>query len=195
MESSGLVAWCDESMRKVEGEPTYYLLASIERSYDEGAIALLEAAKPSGAKKLHWRDLGLDAQARSLHVIAGMDLQQFCVSARPMNMRKQERARRKCLELLLPLLEAAGVGMLVLESRNDAQNKMDRELVMSARRKHLITRIDLSHQPGGGQPMLWVPDQVVGALGAVESSGIAPSEWSADWRRIERDLIVYTVTP
>ena len=97
-----------------------------------------------------------------------------------MNMRKQERARRKCLELLLPLLEAAGVGMLVLESRNEVQNKRDRELVMSARRKHLITRIDLSHEPGEGQPMLWVPDQVVGALGAVEASGAAASEWSAD---------------
>jgi hypothetical protein len=182
-------------MRRVEGEPVYYLLASIDRSHDEGDVALLEAAKPAGAKKLHWRDLGLDAQARSLHVIAGMDLQLFCVSARPMNMRKQERARRKCLELLLPLLEAAGVGMLVLESRNEAQNKRDRELVMSARRKHLITRIDLSHEPGEGQPMLWVPDQVVGALGAVEASGAAPSEWSADWRRIERGLIAYTVTP
>ena len=53
-------------------------------------------------------------------------------------------------------------------------------------------------EPGEGQPMLWVPDQVVGALGAVEAggaAGAAASEWSADWRRIERDLIAYTVTP
>ena len=195
MEKGGCVAWCDESMRRVNGQPAYYLCASIERRRDEGSLVLLERVKPAKASKLHWRDLGLEAQARSLRIIAGMDLQTICVSACPMNIRKQERARRKCLVLLLPLLEAAGVRMLVLESRNEAQNKRDRELVMSARRKHLITDVDLRHEPGGTHPMLWVPDQIVGALGTVDAKGCAPAEWSSSWRRIERNLSAYTVVP
>ena len=72
---------------------------------EHASLAQIEGLLPKGAAKLHWRDLGIKAQRESLQAIASLDSRSTIVVAAPINPHKQERARRKCLETLLPLLE------------------------------------------------------------------------------------------
>ena len=85
-----------------------------------------------------------------------------------------------------------GVRKLVLESRNDTHDKRDRELLVSMRRRGEALNFDLEHVPGKDEPLLWVPDQILGAYGEVITRG-ASRKWEDSWRRVERTLDVREV--
>ena len=85
-----------------------------------------------------------------------------------------------------------GVRKLVLESRNDTHDKRDRELLVSMRRRGEALDFDLEHVPGKAEPLLWVPDQILGAYGEVITKG-ASRKWEDSWRRVERTLDVREV--
>ena len=77
-----------------------------------------------------------------------------------------ERARRKCLELLLPVLEYEyGVNRLVLEARESHQDDRDLDFARGIRSRHIIETLRVDFKPGNEDARLWIPDQVLGALG------------------------------
>ncbi|MDO4808320.1 MAG: hypothetical protein Q4A07_13845 [Coriobacteriales bacterium] len=182
------VAYVDESMRTFDGETTYYLCAVVDRGMDEVAVQRLCSLLPRGAKKLHWRQMGVSLQGDSLKLVGSLAMDVIVVSGRPINPRKQERARRKCLEVLLPLLGSAGVERVVMESRGDALDKRDREMAVSLIRKGWLGDVTLAHMRGGDEPRLWVPDQVLGAQGHVDAKGGAREDWAHEWRRLEKKV-------
>ena len=90
----------------------------------------------------------------------------------PLAKKKQERARRKCLEALLPHLEQMGVTQIVMERRTPSLVGADRRMVIAIRGKRLIgggLRVETA-QPKE-EPMLWLPDTVAGAFGAARDAG------------------------
>ena len=180
------VAYVDESMRDFDGETTYYLCAIIDRGMTEDAIQSLCSLLPREAKKLHWREMGVSLQSDSLKLMGSLAMDVIIVSGRPVNLRKQERARRKCLEVLLPLLGSAGVDRVVMESRSEAQNKRDREMAVSLIRKGWLGDVTLAHKRGSDEPRLWVPDQILGAQGHVDAKGSAHENWVLEWRRLKQ---------
>ena len=154
--------------------------------------AAIRRAKPSGASKLHWYDLDPKRQAASLEVVSSVPQQTTIVAALPLEGTKPERARRKALEEIVRRLIDMGVRKLVLESRNDTHDKRDRELLVSMRRRGEALDFDLEHVPGKDEPLLWVPDQILGAYGEVITKG-ASRKWEDSWRRVERTLDVREV--
>lgn len=178
-------AFIDESLRTNEGISTYYLCAVIDRGIES---AQLRSLLPRGAQKLHWRDMGINLQRNSLALIGSLPIDAIVISASPVNMKKQERARRKCLELLLPLLVSAGVDVAVMESRSDNQNKQDREMAVSLLRKGWMNNITVLHAMGGDEPRLWIPDQILGAMGHVDAKGKASMKWKEEWKRVAKKV-------
>ncbi len=129
----------------------------------------------------------------SLGVIAQLTQQTTVVAALPLDGRKVERARRKALEEIVLALEAMGVGKLVLESRNQTHDKRDRELIVSLRRKGEAREFDLEHVPGSSEPLLWVPDQILGAYGEVLTKG-TNVRWADAWDQISGTLDIREVS-
>lgn len=71
------------------------------------------------------------------------------------------------METLLPQLQAAGVGQVWLEARNDRLNQNDRAMVEAMRGQRLLRtefRVDVARPLD--EPMLWVSDVVAGAVKA-----------------------------
>ena len=66
----------------------------------------------------------LSEKRRSIPVIEALSLPHIAIAATPLDGTvTSERARRKCLELLLPTLEKEyGISRLVLESRETSQD-------------------------------------------------------------------------
>ena len=127
-----------------------------------------------------------------LEVVSSVPQQTTIVAALPLEGTKTERARRKALEEIVRRLIDMSVCKLVLESRNDTHDKRDRELLVSMRRKGEALNFDLEHVPGKDEPLLWVPDQILGAYGEVITKG-ASRKWEDSWRRVERTLDVREV--
>lgn len=159
-------AWGDESIRMVASPPMYLLAASFFDAEYERELSSLERIKPAGAKKLHWMDMNARLRRASLSALAELPMSHTIVVATPLNGRKQERARRKALEALLPALEARGMTMLVLESRGRINDRRDIELLLALRRQSALSgKLDISHKAGNEDSRLWIPDQILGVFG------------------------------
>lgn len=189
------VAFSDESMRSMPGEPMYLVGATIFHASAENSTSSLVALKPSGAKKLHWRELGREVQAQALDIVAEAPVTTSIIIATPMNIHKQERARRKCLELLLPALERDGIHRLVMESRNELADRRDVELVSALRSRKLVSSVRIEHVRGEFDPRLWYPDLVLGAFGDELCDVGQPDDWLAAWQRAEQSVHFDIVEP
>ena len=181
-------AWGDESIRISAPTPTYLMAATILR---EGAdTSRLEAIKPKGAAKLHWRELTDRLRRESLEAVAGLEGLTVMVACSPLPKKKQERGRRKCMELLLPELEALGVGLLTLESRVLQMDRKDIDMLQALKSKGAVPDMSLSHAHASDEPRLWVVDQVLGAYGDWLCDGDAPRKWGNAWEEILGRLTV-----
>jgi hypothetical protein len=167
---SPLIAWVDESVI-VGGDdrPGAYTLAAVIADDDaiEGLRNDLRALTERKIVRLHW--VAESAKRRDLIVetVAALGVVAIVVVGSPVHRQKQERARRCCLERLLYELDQLGVSQAWLESRAPAQNKRDRSLVDSARRKGLLShRTSIEFARPLQEPMLWLPDAVAGAVTA-----------------------------
>ncbi|KAB8288519.1 hypothetical protein [Bifidobacterium avesanii] len=162
-------AWGDESIRhKGMPLPSYLLCACIVEDPDQARNTLMRI-KPRNAGKLHWRQMTTRDKSASMEAIASLDTLSFIIVAEQADGVNDERARRKCLERLLRLLEAQGITMLTLESRTPIQDKRDRQYVAYLHTNHTLHAIKLSHAIGADEPCLWLPDQILGAYGDTRS--------------------------
>ena len=167
---SPLIAWVDESVI-VGGDdrPGAYTLAAVIADDDaiEGLRNDLRALTERKIVRLHWVAESTKRRDLIAETIAALGVVAIVVVGSPVHRQKQERARRCCLERLLYELDQLGVSQAWLESRAPAQNKRDRSLVDSARRKGLLShRTSIEFARPLQEPMLWLPDAVAGAVTA-----------------------------
>lgn len=177
-------AWGDESVRVVCDPPVYLLAASYRLDGGELDASVLKALRPKGAKKLHWRDMGNKSKVEAMGAVAEICAQHTIVMGCRMPKNKQERARRKCLELMLPHLESLGVSRYVLESREGPQDKADVALLLSLRAKGMCREIEIEHLKGSNDSRLWVPDQVLGAYGDMRCGVGEGSAFRSAWNAL-----------
>lgn len=126
----------------------------------------LHSILPRGASKLHWRQMDPRQKERATALISDLDIAHLVVIGQPMNPRKQERARAACLERLLWRLGELGVERVELEQRTPSLNARDRQLITRLRGRRSIPaelRVEIARP--SEEPMLWIPDQVLGAVG------------------------------
>ena len=188
-EDGPLVAWGDESMRQNADPQMYLMCATVFGKYAEEGLDGLVKAKPRAMRKLHWRDLRESEKARVVEAMAAIPHWSTVVVATPLNGVRQERGRRKALEVLLQRLEAEGVGLLNLESRWRQEDKADLDMVFALQNRRLIRDIRIRHlRSGEDEPKLWMPDQVLGAVGDILCGTGDPGSWSRHWERVDEHV-------
>lgn len=161
-----LHAWVDESIHVESG--LYLVAAAIADPSDcehhrDTARGLVRRV----GGRLHWRDELPKAKLRIAETLGQLDIAHTIVVASPMDPRKQERARRKCLERLLPELEHIGVDQAWFETRTASLNTRDRAMVVALRGAGALAgRLRVDFADPRVEPMLWIPDVIAGAVGA-----------------------------
>lgn len=181
------VAWGDESARTRHKPPMYLLCATVFEEGSEKGLAEFAKSKPTGMRKLHWHDMDTKEKARSLEAIARIPHWNAVAICAPMlTGPRQERARRKCFERILPRLEERGVDTLVLESRWKQEDKLDVDMAYALRNRRMIERLRIQHiRPDAGEVRLWVPDQILGAVGDLIVGAEGWEKWYEYWDEID----------
>jgi hypothetical protein len=170
-------AWIDESVRLDGAEPPMYILggplAAPDRA-DELRRAL--RALHVGPSKLHWRELDRRSRLRVIDVVRDLSVRYVVVTAAPVEAKRQERARALCLERLCWTLDRDhGVSLATLEARPPVQMGRDLDLINAFRgRGALSAALRLTHGQPSDEPMLWLADIVVGAVG---DAHVGRPEW------------------
>ncbi|MEX1908685.1 hypothetical protein L6241_10335 [Janibacter sp. Y6] len=165
-------AWGDESIRDLDGAGggKYFLGAAIPEPQDCASIRERLLSLPRTERKLHWHSADDRRRRAIMRVVDSLPSQHVVIVAIPVDRNRQERARAKCLERMLYELDARGVAELVMEARTDALNRKDLRLVDQLRGSRRLTpSIRLNFGKPSGEPLLWLPDQVLGAVGAADS--------------------------
>jgi len=163
-------AYVDESEPSSGG--TYLLGCALVRSGDTDAVrSVLRAARRSGERKVHWHDRLPGERPALAELVAELPVEHLLVVRDECHDEPSERRRRKCLEYLLWLLDAAGdVESVTLEARQARQNARDMQLLKVLRSSRIVgPSVRLHHLAGPAEPLLWIPDVVAGAFGAARS--------------------------
>lgn len=100
----------------------------------------------------------------------GLGLPSLVAVAAPIDPRRQERARRKCLERLLWELTELGTRDVLLESRQERRDVHDRKAIAAAQQRGAIPA-DLRYSFGrpDQEPLLWLADAVAGVVSAARA--------------------------
>lgn len=163
-----LQAWVDESIH-VANE-LYILAAAIAPSDPaqlEACRDRLRALVRRARNRLHWNSEEEGDLIGISKTIGSMPLTSIVVTATHMDRRKQERARRKCLQQLLYRLSADRVEQVWLESRDAIGNQRDLAMVANLRSTHALDdALRVDHLKPLEEPLLWLPDSVAGAVAA-----------------------------
>ncbi|MEV5537302.1 hypothetical protein AB0L13_10610 [Saccharopolyspora shandongensis] len=159
-------AYVDESYDLTIG--VYILTASIVDYSDAEDIRCMLRELRRGGGKLHWSKEPTNRRDEIVKTVSTLSLTTVSVIGSSAALRP-ERSRRKCMEVLLPELESAGVDAVHFEARQERNNKQDKELIATCRMKRILSnRIQIDFVPGGTEPLLWLPDITCGILLATE---------------------------
>lgn len=150
--------------------------------------ALVQLRLP-GQIKLHWTDESSKRRQRIIDTVCALDSMQAIITHRSEPSRKTERYRRKCLEQLYFELSEMGVQNITLESRQVAQNRRDVAHIVALQGQGQHPELRLRHKRGGDDPLLWIPDTVLGAL---NSAHLGQSHY---WESLEDKVILHHPTP
>jgi hypothetical protein len=167
--ASRLHAFVDESMRLTPDNQGLYLLAAVvcDSAACDSIREMLRSLRYRRQPRLHWHAEESPRQTKIAESIGALGLPTTLVIGMPLAKRKQERARAKCMQALLPELQTQGVDQVWLEARTPSLVRRDMRLVDALRTKRLITpslRVDTAFP--SDEPMLWLPDAVAGAAAA-----------------------------
>jgi len=162
-------AFIDESLRARAG---LYVLAAVivaDADADEHRQSLRDLLY-HGQLRLHWRDESAGRRSELIGALCHLRHTGAVVVATGVRPRRQERARRKCIECLLAELTARGIASIVFERRHDELDARDRALVAALKRQRsLPATVRASWQAAADEPLLWLPDIAAGAAALAET--------------------------
>lgn len=146
-----------------------YILAAVvcDPIRCESTRETLRALRYRKQPRLHWRDEDRVRRDKIAAAVAQFEMAAVVVVGTPLLKSQQERARRICMETLLPHLSGIGVDQVWLEARTTSLNDRDRRHVAALRGRRVIDqslRVDIERPLV--EPMLWISDVVAGAVGA-----------------------------
>ncbi|WPF66330.1 MULTISPECIES: hypothetical protein [unclassified Corynebacterium] len=150
--------------------------------------ALLPLRLP-GQIKLHWTDESKKRKEEIIAAVSRLDAIQVIITHRSEKSRKTERYRRKCLEQLYFELSDMQINEVTLESRHPTQNRKDIEHIVALQAGGQSTNIHLHHIRRGDEPLLWIPDIILGTINSLHSGT------SRDWEKISDKVILNRSTP
>ena len=130
-------AYIDESLRVSHG---LYVLAAVVVSDAEADHhrAALRALLLRGQIRLHWRDESSGRRSQLITAMSALRHTGAIVIATDAAPRRQERARRKCIERLLAELASRAVTTVVFERRHPDLDARDRTMIAALRRQQSL---------------------------------------------------------
>ncbi|WP_436701061.1 hypothetical protein [Nocardioides sp. BYT-33-1] len=160
-------AWVDESVSVGGDAPGFYVLAASVAD-PGGAEAMRSALRelvPKPRRRLHWHSEEAATRREVIERIAELNAIHVVVVRDLPDARRQERARRLCLERLLFELDQLEVARVWLESRGSVADGRDQLMVAALRGSGAVSaalRVGLARPLD--EPMLWLPDAVAGVV-------------------------------
>lgn len=160
-------AYADESFHEAPSGGFYVLAAAMfdPAAFETARAAMRDVLGKRRAKKLHWSEMDAQQRHNAAKAVAGIDSFHVVTVGVPMPVKRQERARAKCLHRLVFELHSYGVTHLMIESRTDQLDRRDVATVTRARlrlSKDALFLVD--HQAGADEPLFWAADVVAGAV-------------------------------
>jgi len=160
-------AFLDESESDRSADPDTYVLAAalLDPTRVDDVRDTMRALLLKGQRKLHWRDESDKRRLQIIETVAAAQVEHMVVVRAGRTRERSERRRRLCLEALCFELDRLGVRQATLESRGRADDRRDRVMLDTLRaRKTVRGQLRMQHLPGPGEPLLWLPDAVCGAV-------------------------------
>lgn len=144
----------------------YLICAAIVPTVEEDlARTVLNALRLNSQKKLHWHQESPKRKLKIIETISQLNAVSLVVTHSERATKSNERFRRKCLELTYLQLMTLGVSAGVVESRTPHQDFLDEQHVLALRNKKVIdAQFRIDHVRGAHEPLLWIPDFVLGAV-------------------------------
>ncbi len=163
------VAYADESFLEHDHHGYYVVATAVvdPLHLEEARQAMLDLRGARSVGKTHWTQMEALERKHACSAVAAIEGMHIVAVGAPVPPRRQERARSRCLEHLVPELHGYGVRTLVMEARTPALNKRDVHTVITAR--YALpkgTRFTVEHTPGAQEPLLWMADVLAGAVRA-----------------------------
>jgi hypothetical protein len=162
------LAYVDESIRIRDG---VYVMAAcaLEDGSEAKARDSMRELEPRIGHRLHWHDRMPADRLTAVRAVAQLPALHIVTIGAAVDPRRQERARRQCMEALLFHLQAAGVSRVWLETRGAAADRRDIAAVRAARARQIIQYgLLVDHARPSEEPLLWLADIVAGAVSAAE---------------------------
>lgn len=154
-----------------QGPGTYLLAAALaDPMLCAGVRETMVGLRAPGQAKLHWRNEDDSRRRKIVTAVANCRIASMVIIGTPLAKSKQERGRALCMERLLYELDGLGVDRVYLESRTKTLNARDMTTVVRLRGVNAISsllRVEIENP--SEEPMLWIPDIVVGAVKAARS--------------------------
>lgn len=170
MDAETCTAVVDESFRR-QPEGGCYLLTAVMVP-DAVIVEItrhLRETLPPGQRRWHWRDERPGSRRRFLDAVASFVPPQVAAVTYWQSVpsqRKGEQARVRCLWRLLAGMPTFDAATVVLESRQEHNDRKDRREVGNAQRAGLVpSSLVYRHDRPKDEPLLWLPDAVAGAAG------------------------------
>lgn len=160
-----LNAYVDESAHESAGL-CLVGVAVLDKSIESEVNEALQAALPTGAKRLHWNKDGASVRSKVIDIIA--EYTHHCrVYLSYFDDRKRiDKAREACLMHMYSDMGGKPYGEIILDQRTKHQDT--RDLVLWTNQ---CVRLNLPHPPAvrhdgtATEPLLWLADAVAGAVG------------------------------
>lgn len=179
-------AWVDESFIEENTGGLYVVAAAVIEPGAAAAaarVAMTELrGQLQGTGKLHWSQLRDRERLDAARVVAGLGGLHVVVVGSPVALRRQERARAKCLAQLAWELHSYDVERLVAERRTNVLDARDIVTVSRVRQQVLPkgSELRITHERGAVEPLLWIADVVAGAVRMSRLGNPGPRDELAD---------------
>jgi hypothetical protein len=166
-----VTAFVDESIRL--GPSGVYIVAAVVvvGDLDRGREFARSLLLPSQLR-LHWNE---ESDQRRQRIVDGLaDFGAPCrIYVGPLGPHvRQARVRALCFNRLLWDLWVEGVESVVIESRQEHNDRRDRRTILSAQRSRRASpTLKYSFARPSDEPLLWLPDALAGATAATTGGG------------------------
>lgn len=159
-----MIAYVDESVPEMSNGLCYVVAAAVLVHNDHAqAREKIRKLLLPGQARFHWTSERAERRFAMLELVAALDVMAIVQASFPCGRKRQNQARRSCLTSLLGDLASHQVGQVVIEHRDEAGDRLDRQTFVAAKHGG-IAEVAYGFRAGADEPLLWVADAIAGAV-------------------------------
>ena len=166
-----MTAYVDESLRQGHGS-LYVVAAAVVTAEPDAAREAARSVLVRRQPRFHWRNESEKRRRRMLEQMHGLGVDARIYMCRPIAPRREAGARALCLNSMLWDLWHSDVDELVLETRQEHNDRVDRRTILAAQKaKRASPALAYRFDQPTTEPLLWFADALAGAASADAADG------------------------